>query len=76
MKPTETPLRNTISAEVFLHEESPILPILQEIDRACAAIAYEMALNRCPDDVIAPFNRMWDELKRLIQEIQQGGSKP
>ena len=47
------------------------LPVLHQIDKTFASVANELVKNHCSEDVFAPFNDSWDELKRLIRNIQR-----
>ncbi|MCL2710571.1 MAG: hypothetical protein FWE95_06800 [Planctomycetaceae bacterium] len=61
--------------EAVLRYETKVLPVLYELDRMHARIAYNMMRQRVADDITEQFNNAWDELKRLIFDIERRESK-
>ena len=57
--------------ETVLRYETKILPVLYELDRANAGIAYAIMRLRISEDVTEQFDRAWDSLKRLIYDIER-----
>ena len=49
-----------------------ILPVLHEFDQVSASVANELVRLHDSDDVIERHAAAWDELKKLIWEIEQG----
>jgi len=57
--------------EAVLRYETKVLPVLYELDRANAGIAYAIMRIRISEDVTERFDRAWDSLKRLIYDIER-----
>jgi hypothetical protein len=55
----------------ILRYDVKILPVLYELDRVNASIAYDMERHYTFEDVTQRFNNAWDGLKRLIYEIER-----
>jgi hypothetical protein len=58
-----------------LEYKTKILPVLYEMDRACAIAATEMIRSRTPEDQTNQFDTAWEGLKRLIYEIEKGDQR-
>jgi len=54
-----------------LEYQNKILPVLYEIDRACAVAGSEMIRHHTPEDLHEQFSTSWVNLKRLIYEIER-----
>jgi len=67
-------LMDTKIEETVLRYETKVLPVLYELDRMNARIAYDMMRCRISDDITERFNTAWDALKRLIHEIEPRGN--
>ena len=75
---SEKPLLNELQAlieakveEAVLWYETKILPVLHELDKMGAGIAYAMMQQRISDSITERFDNAWFKLKRLIYEIER-----
>ena len=71
-KETQQEIRIQTLEESDLKWQAKTLLVLDQIDQTFASIARELMRHHSPDVIIDSFNDLWEELKRLIQSIQQG----
>jgi hypothetical protein len=53
--------------------QSKIQTTLYQLDRVCASVANELMRQHCCDNLYQSFCEAWDELKRMIGEIENNG---
>ena len=66
-----TALIETKIAEAVLRYETKILPVLHELDKMNAGIAYDMLQHRIAGNITERFDNAWFRLKRLIYDIER-----
>jgi len=58
-------------AESVLRYETNVLPVLHELDKMNAGVAYVMMQERIAGNITEQFDNAWFKLKRLIYDIER-----